>query len=380
MSSGGIYLLRGDDDMVEMREAPYDSEAVLQTLLERYPTLLAGDQLPGDEPRRWLLIRREAPVPSEQDGSARWSVDHLFFDQDAIPTIVEVKRSSDSRIRREVVGQMLDYAANAVVYWPIESLRVSFEERCQREGKDPEAEVIGLLGLEADPEEFWKQAEVNLQAGRVRLVFVADEVPSELRRVVEFLNGQMNPAEVFAIEVKQFVGEGLRTLVPRFIGQTAEAEIRKRARGEGRQWNKESILDVLRERAGDQAVLGMERLFAWAERRGLRATFGRGKVDGSFAPVYDVNGRSYFPICAYSDGRVEIQFLHMNEPPFNDLDFRKQLLERLNALPGISLPADSITRRRPRIRLDVLGANPALAEEFESVIDWFFETARSFTV
>ena len=28
------------------------------------------------------------------------------------PTLVEVKRSSDTRIRREVVGQMLDYAAN----------------------------------------------------------------------------------------------------------------------------------------------------------------------------------------------------------------------------------------------------------------------------
>jgi hypothetical protein len=34
------------------------------------------------------------------------------FDQNAVPTLVEVKRSSDTRIRREVVGQMLDYAAN----------------------------------------------------------------------------------------------------------------------------------------------------------------------------------------------------------------------------------------------------------------------------
>ena len=32
-----------------------------------------------------------------------------------MPTLVEVKRSSDTRIRREVVGQMLHYAANAVV-------------------------------------------------------------------------------------------------------------------------------------------------------------------------------------------------------------------------------------------------------------------------
>lgn len=62
-------------------------------------------------------------IPGEEGGGERWSVDHLFLDQDAIPTLVEVKRSSDTRIRREVVGQMLDYAANAVVYWPAESIR-----------------------------------------------------------------------------------------------------------------------------------------------------------------------------------------------------------------------------------------------------------------
>src|SRR5262249_3604083 len=31
-----------------------------------------------------------------------WSVDHLFLDQDAVRTLVEVKRGSDTRIRREV--------------------------------------------------------------------------------------------------------------------------------------------------------------------------------------------------------------------------------------------------------------------------------------
>src|SRR5207237_3954712 len=37
--------------------------------------------------------------------------------------------------------------------------------------------------------------------------------------------GQMNPAEVIAIEVKQYLSsDGMRTLVPRVIGQTAEVE------------------------------------------------------------------------------------------------------------------------------------------------------------
>jgi len=34
----------------------------------------------------------------------------------------------------EVVGQMLDYAANAVVYWPVERLRSYFEAGCEADG------------------------------------------------------------------------------------------------------------------------------------------------------------------------------------------------------------------------------------------------------
>src|SRR5215217_2768031 len=222
--SGGIYLIRDDEQLVEMFEREYGSEDFLQGLLARYPNLLAGDQMNNDEPRRWLLISREMGLPGDEGGGDRWSVDHLFLDQDAIPTIVEVKRSTDTRVRREVVGQMLDYAANAVLYWPVETLRAQFEAGREEPGQ----EIADLLeSSEVDPGEFWQKVKTNLQAGRVRLVFVADEVPSDLRRVVEFLNQQMDPAEVLAVEIKQYAGQGMKTLVPRVIGQTVEAQQKK---------------------------------------------------------------------------------------------------------------------------------------------------------
>lgn len=225
--SGGIYLLSDDDQLVEMLEQPYDSEAVLQQLLAKHPSLLAGDQLGAGPPRRWVLVAREASLPAEEDGGGRWSVDHLFLDQDAVPTLVEVKRSSDTRIRREVVGQMLDYAANAVVYWPVERLRATFEASCETGGRDPSDVVLELVAEGETIDGFWEQVNTNLRAGKVRLVFVADELPPELLRVIEFLNVQMNPAEVIGIEVRQYVGQGLKTLVPRVLGQTAEAQQRK---------------------------------------------------------------------------------------------------------------------------------------------------------
>jgi len=271
---GGIYVLRKGDELVELLEQPYDSEAVLQQLVAKHPSLLAGDQLGEASPRRWLLIAREASLPSEEDGGGRWSVDHLFLDQDAVPTLVEVKRSSDTRIRREVVGQMLDYAANAVVYWPIERLRGMFEATCEIEGRDPGDTVLELIEDGETVDGFWERTSTNLRAGKVRLVFVADVLPAELCRVIEFLNTQMSPAEVIGIEVRQYVGQGLKTLVPRVLGRTAEAQQRKGRTGSAappRDWTWEGYRDELGIAESKLAIAKacFERIQAALTERGL---------------------------------------------------------------------------------------------------------------
>ncbi|HEX8244972.1 MAG TPA: hypothetical protein VF541_15795 [Longimicrobium sp.] len=245
--SRGIFLIDADDRLVELREQPYDSEDLLQRLLASFPSLLGSDHIDSTTPRRWLLISREIAVPGELGAGGRWSLDHLFLDQDAVPTLVEVKRSSDTRIRREVVGQMLDYAANAVAYWPVEHLIEEFRAQCANRGADPDQSLAEFLSPEGDPAAFWQQVKTNLQAGRVRMLFVADVIPPELRRIVEFLNQQMDPAEVLAIEIRQFTGEGLRTLVPSVIGQTAAAEGRKKPGSTGRrQWDEQSFFAGVR--------------------------------------------------------------------------------------------------------------------------------------
>jgi len=97
--------------------------------VDKYPELIVGEQINPDDPPRWIVIQREAAIPSSEEQSGRWSIDHLFLDQRARPTFVEVKRSSDTRIRREVVGQMLDYAANALKYWPPDQIKTLAVEK-----------------------------------------------------------------------------------------------------------------------------------------------------------------------------------------------------------------------------------------------------------
>lgn len=38
-----------------------------------------------------VLVTREIAIPSEAYGGGWWSADHLFLDQDGIPTIVGIK-------------------------------------------------------------------------------------------------------------------------------------------------------------------------------------------------------------------------------------------------------------------------------------------------
>jgi len=111
MTVPGIYLRHGET-YVAMRETPYGAEDVLQQLIEEHPEMLGGDDAAYGS---LVLVRREAGVSEREDAGARWSLDHLYLDARGIPTLVEVKRSSDTRGRREVVAQMLDYAANARV-------------------------------------------------------------------------------------------------------------------------------------------------------------------------------------------------------------------------------------------------------------------------
>lgn len=233
MSGDGLFHIGADGRLVSMTPAPYEAEDILQALLETHPDLLAGGQMTPEAPRRWALVKREQGIPDRDGSGARWSVDHLFVDQDAVPTLVEVKRSTDTRIRREVVGQMLDYAANGVRYWPIESLSLAFDATQSALGNEPSESLIALCeDRDVTVPEFFSRVGDNLRAGRIRMVFVADVIPDELMRIVEFLNEQMNPAEVFAVEVKQYRADGHdgTVIVPAVYGRTAAASTKTSSR------------------------------------------------------------------------------------------------------------------------------------------------------
>ena len=218
-----IYTTADDGNLEALEETQFSTEAELQALIAEHPELLDGEQIrPGDS-RRWILVTREkgiAPAPGE---AARWSIDHLIIDQDAVPTLAEVKRGSNPEIRRTIVGQLLEYAAHASETWTAQELRDTFERQAEARGREPGDELSTLLQSDGEPDAdgFWEDVSTNLAAKRLRLLFVADRIPDPLARVVSFLNAQMPGIEVLAVEIKRFHGKTAQTLVPRVIGRTS---------------------------------------------------------------------------------------------------------------------------------------------------------------
>ena len=374
--SSGVFVIKKDGSLVEMKQTDYDSEDVLQKLLADYPNLLAGNLIDEVIPRKWLLISREYGIPDDEHAGNRWAIDHLFLDQDGIPTLVEVKRSSDTRVRREVVGQMLEYAANAVSYWNIEQIKSKFESRCELENQDPKQTWNDQFQLEDSYEEYWGKVNDNLQTGKIRLLFIADIIPLELRQIVEFLNTQMNPAEVLALEIKQYIGKDQSTLIPRLYGQTSKTQARKKIISKGERWTKQTILAAIEERVGQQIAETANIIMTWTETHIDRIDYGSGFRNGSYIPFLKIEDDGFWSYVIWSSGIVEIQFQYIKNQVHNGgLERRTELLNRLNSIKGVYLENNRIDKR-PSFPLSVLN-NKVSLDQFYAIWEDYFEEIRN---
>lgn len=82
--SSSVFLLDQHQNLAELRPAPYSSEDWLRKLLATHPSILA---VGSPSPVRLLLIQREFGVPESDGSSDRWSLDHLFVDQNGVPVL-----------------------------------------------------------------------------------------------------------------------------------------------------------------------------------------------------------------------------------------------------------------------------------------------------
>jgi hypothetical protein len=344
-----LWISRGEDDLVPLEAQGYASEKDFQAILADNPEVLASALDAGAEPAKWLLIDRELPILSDEENErTRWKLDHLFIDGEGVPTLVEVKRSGDPRARREVVAQMLDYAASFASDWSAERLRGHWRDRERPSGLQPEAEMDAFLesSMIEDEDSLWVEVDTKIAAGRFRLLFVADQLSPNLVRIIEYLNDQFERTEVLGIEVAQHVSasDALVAYQPLVRGRTAATKRKTSTASERR--TRDEFSAVLRQHHGESVLTAVNDLVGKAEALGAFVSVGAGERSPRLFLNFRTEGseRTIWPIAINPrPGKVALFLRYLKyHPSFEDDDVRLELVERMSTAVDREIDRDRL--------------------------------------
>jgi hypothetical protein len=201
-------LAEADGKITVLTHKPFDKEERLQDLLEHYPGLvLAGTS--DEEGRVIWTIGREVGVPSG-------SIDLLLLDSTGHLWVVETKLAKNAEVRKQVVGQVLAYAAD-VATWD----RAKLEEVA--DGYLKPRTLRDLLADEAGEDEadgIIDIAVAQAQAAHLTALVVVDDLNAVLRRLVEFVNANAK-FDLLALKIETVTLGDTRLFIPTAAGVTA---------------------------------------------------------------------------------------------------------------------------------------------------------------
>lgn len=187
--------------------AGFPDEQTLHRLVEEAPQLLPLSGSPG-----LLIVGREVQLGT---GYA----DLLAVEPSGRVAIIEVKLAKNAEARRAVVAQVLAYAAylDGMSYENFDSVLLA--PHLQKAGRSSlvDAAAEAAQGSAFDAAAFRSTLADNLAAGRFRLVFVLDEVPAELTRLVAYLEGIGDQLVIDLITVSAYQVGDQRIVVPRRV-------------------------------------------------------------------------------------------------------------------------------------------------------------------
>ncbi|CAN5765041.1 hypothetical protein BH20ACT1_BH20ACT1_03580 [soil metagenome] len=323
-----LLIRKGSDEPWHVPEVnTYLNEASLQEIIAGSPSLLPG------VPEVGVLAVAEVGVA----GPGR--IDVLCLDLDGGLTICECKLGRNPQIKREIVGQLMAYAA-ALWRMPFDE----FEQRVVACTKDEVGLVGGMERLATESgvsdwsrETFRSVVTDNLAKGRFRLVFAVDEITDELKRIVEFLNAHTSSElQVLAVAIGYVEDAGVHILTPTMYGSDlADSKDPRR-----KTWDRASFLAELAARA-PEAAPSVKVIMDWADESRSAEVYGTGRVEGSWYPVWMGTKRRDAPISLWTGGSVYVNlaYFRRRDPLFDETSFRSGLSNQMEGL-DVSLGPD----------------------------------------
>ena len=179
----------------------FDNEAQLEALLEKSPDLLPTE---GSTPV--LYFKSQVTLGAN-------AVDLVGVDAAGNITLVECKLESNREARRMVVAQILEYAAQL---WGMEF--DEFDALLRNQSDQSLVETVRKYTIEGWSEGgFRAGVERALETGGFRLVIAINGLTSDLKRILEYVNGR-GGVRLEALELRQFSDGRNEVLVPEIHG------------------------------------------------------------------------------------------------------------------------------------------------------------------
>lgn len=181
---------------------------------------------------------------------------------------------------------------------------------------------------------------------------------------------------MLALEIRQYLGaqEGVQTIVPRLLGQTAKAQKRKATSTPRRgsvTWTEASVLEALPE---TEAATAAE-LIRWAREHDLSLKHGGGPKEGNVRFHVPLDDEEIYVGAILTNGRFYIGLQVLEEvAPFSDDGALDELIARYHRIAGFRIPPRKRRGWRP-VPLALL-TDPANRQAFFEALTYHVEEIR----
>ncbi len=210
--------------------------------------------------------------------------DLLALDPEGNIAIVECKLRRNPDIKRTVVGQLFEYAGSL---WgsSYEDFVGALDPHL---GKPLEEYMKEIAGEGWDLTLFRERVASNLKTGHFHLIFAVDEITTELRRTIEYLNGvTVDEVSVLALELRYTRDGDTEILIPDVYGKEAA---HAKAERSGRRWTEDDFFQALEETFGATAVGVVRQLCDWTRTHDGELRTGSGK-SATLNGWYEIAGK-----------------------------------------------------------------------------------------
>lgn len=201
------------------------NEAWLQELIRSKPEILPVADID-------VLYHPFVPIGREVKTVSGGRIDNLFISRNGHLILVETKLWDNPEAKREVVAQVIDYAASFSkwTYEKLDTVTKAYTRKYEGAESGLAEWVEKRLGLvNGDPSLFKETVTKNLRLGRFLAIVVSDKIRTPVIEMIDYVNNYPGLAVNFAlIELQGFwTGKDANwpvLLVPRIVSRTEIVE------------------------------------------------------------------------------------------------------------------------------------------------------------